>query len=106
MSFRTPYLIEVPRDRPTWRMELRAFKEQHGIQTHDDHDPTNPGRWLAVLMEPCRKFGYGVTATSDLFDLICKVGRLMDESGYTAYAKTELQAIRLLCDQNQIPCPL
>lgn len=94
----TPLMFDVP----IQQTRLEIAMEKYQIQTHDSHDRTNPGRWMAMLMPKCRKLGYDVTETSDLTDVMMKVGRLADEAGYTAYAPTEMEAVLDLCRQNQI----
>lgn len=103
---KTPPLLTVPKDSPSLRARLTAFKNVHDIETHTNGDNTDPTRWVAAHMPSCRKLGYGVTATMGLFECSMKVGRLMDEAGYTAYGSGELSAIRKLCEQLDIPCDL
>lgn len=102
---KTPPLLTVPKDSPSLRARLTAFKNANGIETHNSGG-TDDGRWLAAHLPSCRKLGYGVTEKSSLIDCSCKVGRLMDEAGYTAYGPGELSAIRKLCEQITIPCDL
>lgn len=101
---KTLTLIDVPKSRPSKRELLKAFKEKHNIQTLYTKGIECP--WLACWMTRARKFGYGVTEASDLFDCISKVGRLLDEAGVCTYANTEREAIEELCRNNQIPFDL
>lgn len=95
MSRKTPYLLDVPKMAPSKKERLKQFCAENGIETHNG----NLGLpWMAAHMLSARKFGYGVTEKSDLFDCVSKVGRLMDESGITAYGKTEREAVTRLCD--------
>lgn len=93
-----PLLFDVPKDTPSRRERLRAFKTQHGIETHKSLNVC----WLACLMPRARRFGYVVTADSDLFDCMSKVGRLLDEAEVTAYGSTELEAVKRCAEQNGI----
>lgn len=93
-----PALLEVPADAPTHRRRLHIFKRENGIETHNCK-----GEWLAAHMPSCRKFGYGVTDQSSLFDCFCKVGRLIEEAGYAVYGKSEREAVHNLCDNIQQP---
>lgn len=65
-------------------------------------DPENP-KWCALHLPSARKFGYGVTETSDFFDCVAKVGRLLDESGVMGYGHTEREAISKTCVACDIP---
>lgn len=104
---KTPFLLDVPKDSPSRKQRMEAFKAKHQIQTHsagktDDDLP----KWMAGHLPSCRKLGYGCTATSDLFECAARVCRLMDEAGYVAYADTEREAILELCGNLDIPCDL
>lgn len=87
---------------------MAKFKRQHGIVTHDIEDPTDPGRWMACLIDECkRRFAcYDVKPEDDLCTVMSKVCRLADESGLIVQHKSELLAVRELCELNNIPCPL
>lgn len=109
MSRGTPLLLDVPKDSPNHKERIEEFKKRNGIETHsagvkwrtEDFKP-----WCACHMPTARKFGYGVTAESDLFDCISKVGRLLDDSGVLGYGDTEREAVRAVCDAVNIPCDL
>lgn len=103
---KTPNLIDVPKSAPSRRAKLKAFKAQHGIETHNAGSSWGNGRWIACHMPSARKFNYGVTDKSDFFDCQMKVCRLLDESGVNEYGNTEREAIRGLCDNLEIPCSL
>lgn len=96
-------LFELP---PPNKTRLQALMEKHSIETLDSDESMGNGRWLAMLMPACRKLGYGVTEKSDMFDIIAKVGRLVDEAGYSGYGPTEVDAVVALCRQNKIACVL
>lgn len=105
---KTPLLFNVPKDRPSRKERIKAFKQLHGIETHyagkgwgKENHP-----WSACLMPAARTFGYGVTETSDLFDVVSKVARLLEEAGVLVTGETEREAIRTLCENNKIPCDL
>lgn len=102
MSAKTPMLFDVPKTHPSRKDRIKAFKAANEIQTHKCCD----GDWMAAHMPSCRKLGYGVTATSDLFECAAKVCRLMDEAGYTGYGDTEREAIQQVCENLDIPCDL
>lgn len=80
---------------PAGKTRRQLFKEKHQIETHFCRDG-NPD-WLAMHMPSARKFGYGVTAESTMFDCVAKVGRLLDESGVAGYGDTEADAIVATC---------
>ena len=120
---KTPNLFDVPKTAPTKReryaanfcnrkAKLAAFKRHHVIATHDDGDPTNEGRWLAVLLSEARELaGWGHTHertgdVNELAELFASVGRLIDEAGLSDHGKTEREAIRELCEKNDIPFTL
>lgn len=104
---KTPFLLDVPKDSPTRREKIQAFKAKHEIQTHSAGKRGDDlQQWMAGHLPSCRSLGYGCTPTSDLFECASHVCRLMDEAGYVAYADTEREAIRELCDNLGIPCDL
>lgn len=88
-------LVGLLFDVPAVKTRLESFKERHQIETHycKGAEPD----WLAVHMPSARKFGYGVTDASSLFDCVSKVGRLLDESGVAGYGNTEAEAIVETC---------
>jgi hypothetical protein len=107
VSLKTPNLLDVPKTGLSAREKLRAFKAAHGIETKHCPGMTRKEHpWLACLMPAARQFGYGVTAESDLFDCVEKVGRLLDEAGVLVTGETERDALRRLCECNDIPCAL
>lgn len=99
-------LFEIAPDWLSKRRKITAFKNAHGIVTHRTPFSREELPWCACLINEARKLGYGVKPDSDVFDCISKVGRLMEELGILVCAEGELSAIRLLCEQNGIPCNL
>jgi len=85
-------LLEVPTDSPTHRRRLQIFKRENGIETCNLKD-----EWMAAHLPSCRRFNYGVTWESSLFDCFVKVGRLIEEAGYATYGKSEREAVQNLC---------
>jgi hypothetical protein len=104
MSQRTGLLLDVPKDSPSKAERVKAFKAKHEIDTHccDKSD------WMAVLMPAARRIGsaYGVKKTDGMAEIGAKVGRLVDEAGHSGYGRSEAEAIRALCEQNNLPCDL
>lgn len=96
---KTPNLLDVPKTGLSRRQKIRAFKKEHGIETHCGSG------WVAAHLPSAREFGYGCTEDSDLFECFSHVGRLMDESGVASYGLTEMQAIRAVCAVVKIACP-
>jgi hypothetical protein len=105
---KTPNLFDVPKDSPTRKERIEAFKKSNGIKTHncggfaDDEYP----RWTAAHMPSIYKLGYGVKEGMSLGECGALVGRLIDEAGLAAYGKTERDAILRLCVQLGIPFDL
>lgn len=93
---RTMTLIDVPKDNKSKRTKLTELKNRLGIETHRCAGEDAP--WMAIHLPSARKFGYGVTETSDMFDCVSKVGRLLDEAGVCTYGKSEQDAVRQLCE--------
>lgn len=107
LSMKTQLLFDVPRTHPSARDKLNAFKYKYTIETwHTRGMRKEEHPWLACLMPRARKFGYGVTEASNLFDCIEKVGRLLDEAGVCVTGETERLAIQELCKNNNIPFDL
>ena len=104
---KTPFLLDVPRDRPTRAQRLKAFKKMYQIETHYfAHLDLDEFPWMACHMPSARKLGYGVSAQDAMVEILFKVGRLADEAGITDYGKTEREAIRAVCENLGIPCDL
>lgn len=106
---KTPNLLDVPKDHPTRKERIGAFKSKHGIKTHNCGTSWDESKWLAVLFTVAWKQFECYCENSDhpsLCDLIAGAGRLVDEAGLSGYGVTEADAIRNLCEQNKIPCDL
>lgn len=96
-----PFVATLPYA-PSAARKLHLLKREHGIETHHCPGMKLSGAgpdWMAAWMVGSRRFGYGVTPESSLFDCVALVGRLMDEAGYTAYADTEREAVEQLLEQ-------
>lgn len=91
-------LLDVQRDRDSFKSRLHQFMDRHNIQTHSMLGESEEGKWLAVAMDEARQYGYGVKSDSDLIDVMMKVGRLLDESGCAQYGGTESKAVQRLCE--------
>ena len=105
---KTPNLFDVPKDSPTRKERIAAFKKENGIETHDCGGPSDDEypRWVAAHMPSVYKLGYGVKEGMSLGECAALVCRLMDEAGYTAYGRTQREAITRLCYGLKIPCNL
>ena len=98
MSAKHPTLFDVPKDSPSRKERLDAFKSANGIETHHTPGMTREeGPWMACHMPTARTAGYGVTETSDLFDVVMHVGMLLDDAGVITYGATEREAVEELC---------
>lgn len=108
MKRKTPLLFDVPKDSPTRKEQIEAFKAKHSIETHNAGPKWGRENypWSACLMPAARKFGYGVTEQSNIYDAVAKVGRLLSEAGYLVEGRTEREAIQMLCQNCDIPCDL
>jgi len=103
---KTPNLLEIPKDSPTRKERIKAFKIENGIETHDAGPPPSYGRWCAVLVEKAWNDFSFYCEDKSLFGLMAGAGRLIDESGLSGYGDTEITAIRNLCSENKIHCPI
>jgi len=102
---KTPNLIDVPKDSPTRKERIEAFKKQHGIQTHDGGYP-GEDRWLATLFDDAWKRYSGYCKEKTLFGLMEGACRLVEEAGLCSTARSEITAVRELCRMNKISCPI
>lgn len=108
-----PTLFEVPKDSPSHKERIEAFKKRVGIWTHNAGVKANANDpefspWMAMLLP---KDGEGVERYSDHrcytkgsddpFEIIAGYCRIID-AGRVAYGKTEREAIEILCKENQI----
>lgn len=106
---RHPKLFDIPPSAPSKAAKIKAFKERHGIWTHNaSHLPVEDERWSAMLIATARKrmAGYGATPTTPGEEMIASYCRLLDEMNLLVTGKGEISAIRTLCERNDIPCPL
>lgn len=94
-----PKLFHLPPDSLPLKLRVEAFKKLHGILTHRVDLNRADLTWLALIPFPDEKH-------TDLFDIIAHSYRLYDEAGWVAYGAGEISAIRKLCEQRNIPCPL
>lgn len=90
---------DVPRN----KTRLEIAMEKHTIWTQDAGwgDKDFP-RWIAVLMKPVWKLGYGVKEGDDIPTCYMHVGRLIDEGEYSGYGATEMEAVLEVCRLNKI----
>ncbi len=104
MSEKTPNLLDVPKDRPTRKERLEAFKIKHGIWTHNAGPSLGILPWCAVLVPNARRSlkGYSVPAAAHPIDLIAGYGRLLEEWSLMVEGPTEHETISHLCTINRI----
>lgn len=106
---KTPALFDVPKDAPTRKERMKAFKIANDIETHycqsweDDWHP-----WLACKMDLAREIRepYRNSESNSLGAIMADVCRLVEESGVIAEGKTERDAIIQLCGNLDIVCSL
>lgn len=105
---KTPLLFDVPKTHPSRKEKIKAFKELHGIETVNSQLPKGEQPWTACLMPKAHQIGagYGCDPKSNFMDLFVKIGRLLCESKIMVNGETERDAIRTLCDENNIVCDL
>lgn len=99
-----PTLIDVPKDSPSKRERLEAFKKLHGIWTHNaGYEPKDePWSALALNQSAVALNGYGVKPADSPLDIIAGYCRLLDEWNLLVTGETEREAIRTLCEKNGI----
>ena len=88
-----------PPQTPTKRVRLHAFCRQHDIRTHRSRLDRKDHPWIALIP-------FHNDATKDLFTIVAESARLYEESGMLATGEGELSAVRTLCQQVGIECPL
>lgn len=105
---KTPLLFNVPKDRPSRKDRIKAFKKLHGIETVNSRLPKGDQPWTACLMPKAHQIGagYGCDPKSNFMDLFVEVGRLLEEASVMVNGETEADAIRTLCEKHKIPCDL
>lgn len=104
-------LIDVPKDSPTRKQRVEAFKKEHGIWTHGNKkNGVGDHAWdaLSVLHAHAGLDGYGLTEIQRLepMALVSAYCRLLDEWGLLVTGETEVKAIRTLCRNIDLPCDL
>ncbi len=103
---KTPNLFDVPKDRPTRKERIQEFKAENWIWTHKAEMMED--RWSALAyahsLEALK--GYDLTGKLEPEFLIAGYCRLLDEAGLLVTGKTEMEAIRTLCRNLNINCPL
>lgn len=105
----TPKLFDVPRDSPTHKERIKAFKVANYIETHyckafeDEHYP-----WMACKMDAAKSIRepYRTSENNSLGAIMSDVCRLLEEAGVIAEGKTERESIIELCNNMNITCPL
>lgn len=109
---RTPTLFDVPKDSPSRKDRLRAFKATHGIWTHSAYRSSGIGisaKWIAVWVVGARKqlAGYGPEVDHMTgMDLVTSYCRLLGEGDLMTEGKTEFEAVELLAIKNELyPLP-
>jgi hypothetical protein len=96
----TSILLDVPRTAPSNRVKLTAFKEAHGIKTHQaKHMRREDEPWLAIIP-------FDEDKEKCVGEIMADSCRLYEESGYCATGTGEVSAIRKLCKQRGITCPI
>lgn len=87
--------------------KVEQVKAQYGIETHYNEWITD-GPWLAIWMKPARQMvqEYCPSAEPDLGEMFAHGCRLIEEAGYCAMEKTEIDAVFAVCKQNKLPCIL
>jgi hypothetical protein len=107
---KTPLLFDVPKTHPSRIDRVNAFKKKHDIFTHyagrsfgKENEP-----WDALWVTGARKLLKGYTGSGVVIpeELIANWCRLLDEASLLLTGKTERDAIRELCQCNNIPCDL
>lgn len=93
-------LLEVTPDKPSSGVLLRAFKKTHGILTYRTRGFLRDDRpWIALLP-------FDSDQRKDIATIISESARLYEECGQVSESTGELSAVRTLCQNMKIPCPL
>lgn len=104
-----PVLLDVLKDSPTRKEKLDAFKAKHDIWTHCASHMNEKWCAMAVTLSIQRLFGYSDLKPDESvkpIDLIARYCRLLDEANLLVNGNTEAEAVRSLCEFNNIPCDL
>lgn len=96
----TPNLLDVPKDSPSRKERLEAFKAKHGVWTHNSHLPPEGEPWSALLVPKARLAMDEPTA--EPMKLIAGYCSLLDEMDLLVTGKTQREAIQTLCEKNGI----
>ena len=107
MSEKPILLLDVPKDSPTRKERLKAWKDRNKVWTHSAGNNWDSGKWVAIAMkQSCDALkGYGVAPDIHPMDLVAGYCRLLDEAGLMMEGDTELGAIEKLCRNVGLPCP-
>lgn len=96
-QMKTPMFFDVERA-PSMKEKIRDFKRQHNIFTHRSELCRKDQPWSALLIELGDK-REPVQIIAEECTMLADAGRLVTGEG-------ELSAIRILCQNNSIHCPL
>lgn len=103
-------LLDVPKDSPSHKERIDAFKAKIGIWTAamKGESTREFPKWCAMLL-PSNSVGikyhhYG--KTEEPWELISSSCRILEEGGYMTFGHTERDALETLCDENKIPFDL
>lgn len=97
---RTPLLLDVPKDSPSRKQTLAAFKKAFNIFTHNANFRTRKEHpWSALL---CPR----PMTDDEAVQHIASYCRILDEARLLVTGETERDALRTLCQENSIPCYL
>lgn len=103
-------LLDVPKTHPSRADKLRAFKTRQGIWTwHTPDMSIKDHPWAALLVPRARRRLAGepkLALCDDPDELVWHFSYLLDANGLLTTGETELDAIRTLCAENNILCPL
>ena len=94
---KTPLLIEVPKDSPSRKQLLEAWKKANGIWTHYCRNIAE-APWAALKLQRGE--------LRHPWIVIAEECRLLEECGRLVGGMTEREAIRKLCQNLDIPCIL
>ncbi len=92
-------LIHVPPTKKSAYLELKEFREKHGILTHSASWARKDHPWLALQ-------AFDADKGKDIALIIAESCRLYEEAGYLSTGQGELSAVRALCEKLNILCPL
>lgn len=97
---KTPLLFDLPATAPSFRSKLSDFKQAHGILTYKSVGMLRRDEpWIALIP-------FADDRGKEVGEIMAESCRLYEESGYCALGEGELTAVRKLCSQKKIVCPL